>query len=217
MITSTTNGSYSALKDLDAAEAVAKDAQLYQLFLEGGAETTRGLVPGLSAASAIVSAFCGVAGLRGKGHDEPGEMEIDIMNNTPYTLAPATVYSQDFGFQEAARLMPSGEKTTIKGCTAVKFQENKSYIKMEFLIGNSSPNFIRFDLKIMCGNLGRWVITDYTIDDHSGNFSQEDNEIMQYIGFQGKDASWPSFSLHLLPNRYMTGGKSNLIFYPTTK
>lgn len=218
MTTSTANGSYTALNEIDASRLLAKDVDSYYKGLQGEGEVSRGLVPGISTAATMVSAFCGVMGLRG-GDSGPGDLEIEIINNTGYPVVPASVYSQDFGFQEAARLMPSGESTSLKGSTAEGFSHNTSYILIEFVIGNRSDKCINLILKVFCGNEGRWAITEYTIDDKPDCFVAQDDktEQLQYLAFYGKDPSWPSFSVNLQALRAESGGKMHLIFYPTAQ
>ncbi|NEP36140.1 hypothetical protein [Moorena sp. SIO3B2] len=199
------------------------DAFLYEWYLKTGSldvgdRSARGVgATEIGVGATVIGAICGVVGLTGK-KQKSGEMEIEILNYTPYSLAPYNVSTKDFGFCQVPRIMASGETSTVKGSRDSEFVNGSSNVTLRLFIGNSSSKCIQVAIEIKLTSEGRWQIRNYSIGSNALDkyfLAEEDGEKLQYVCYHAHDASMPSFSFNLQPIRYSSGGKVKLLFLPT--
>lgn len=207
-----------------AAWMTAQDVYVYQWYALTGKSTEssdRSSVRGIGATeigvgTTVVGAICGVVGLTGK-QKNPGDMEVQIINKTPYSLAPCYFDEVEFDFQEIPRIMAPGDIGCIKGHRDDGFRAGTTHLSLNFLVGNSSESSIKSEIKISLTDDSRWMISLFRIEDNTMyEFNPyTDGELFQYVAYHAEDKSKPSFSFNLQPTRYSSGGKVNLLFLPT--
>jgi hypothetical protein len=190
-----TNGVVSYKGGIEAAKQVIKELEYYDQNIQGDT-SSRSIIAGILAVSTVIGAITSIMGLRKRKKVEvPGDLEIEVINHSSFTLVPYTNTDSGVGFQQAIRPLVPGETGSTKWHRESEFKPG-AVLTQKFLIGTSSTDGIEIELTLQLSEQSKWYIKEVKFDGQSVPDVPNPPEPYKrgYFGFDGNEG-YPSFSL----------------------